>query len=121
MKRGIDLLLGITLLAASGIPNTALAVDWFEGSYCLKGECWVHKQCEKATVSPAQIYENNKGRGAKIVDKADGRVEVIVADPDKLVWGFFRDAESCQRYADEQVRAAERQRREEQERLNKYR
>ena len=121
MKRGIEVLWGLTLLAASSVPGAVLAADWFEGSYCLKGECWVHKQCKKATLSPAQVYENNKERGAKIVDKADGRVDVITADSDKFVVVFFRDDESCQRFVDEQVRAAEQQRQQEQDKLSKYR
>jgi len=121
IRRGIDVLLGLALLAASSVWG-AWAADWFEGPYCFENGCAPSKKCSKATESPAQVYEKLKLVGAEIVDKADGRVDVVFAyQGARLHQTFFRDAESCQRLADELVRAQEQQRQEEQDKLSKYR
>jgi hypothetical protein len=103
-------------------PITAYAADWFEGAYCDDDldRCFFPKECRKADKSPAQLYENNRARGADIVEKADDRVEVIGYGV-KAHWVFFRNADSCQRYVDEERRTIEQTRKNEQEKLNKYR
>ena len=78
IRRGIDVLLGLALLAASSVWG-AWAADWFEGPYCFENGCAPSKKCSKATESPAQVYEKLKLVGAEIVDKADGRVDVVFA------------------------------------------
>jgi hypothetical protein len=60
--------------------------------------------------------------GSEIVDKTDGRVDVIFASQGvRLHETFFRDAESCQRFNNELVRAQEQERQREQDKLSKYR
>jgi hypothetical protein len=72
-------------------------------------------------MSPADLYEKNKARGAQIVEMKDGRVDVIGEDQGEWRWVFFRTFESCQRFTEEQVRAEEQKRKQEQEELSKYR
>jgi hypothetical protein len=121
IRRGIAVLLGLTMLSASGVSG-AWAADWFKGPVCFDDGCMPGKECSSAKESPAQVYEKFKLIGSEIVDKTDGRVDVIFASQGvRLHETFFRDAESCQRFNNELVRAQEQERQREQDKLSKYR
>ena len=78
----------------------AHASDWYNAETCIAGLCSVYK-CEKPVLtSPAEVYQNNLGRGSTIEEKSDGSVVVATHDVDHATWIYFRTQEECRKLAD---------------------
>ncbi len=105
------------------LPRSVYASDWYKGESCdhLTQSCLI-ASCEKSDVSPAQVYENNKGYSDdKLIDQGDDRVDVIAQGTLMI---FYHTPESCQKFRNAELRANQQQEQKqkiEQEKLDKYR
>lgn len=109
----------LSFLLAATPWNFAHATDWYSARQCMSSEMCVPKDCNNST-SPASIYEEMRAYHAHIVDKGNGRVDVVydtVYGKDAGGETFFYSIEACKAFLAEQNQLNQ----DRQQELEKYR